>query len=134
MPPKASNTSPANKPKKNDKKQAVPEIQLDDFFTKFLYKKKRNLAKKMTKIEELEKKKGEELTTEQKETLGSKKETIEKIAYFDVIFDMYKEAYLQKDDKDDEVPQTPKASGAAPVHATQAQAKTPEVDVAEHNR
>ena len=134
MPPKANNTSPANKQKKTDKKPVVPEVQLDDFFTKFLYKKKRNLGKKMTKIEELEKKKADELTAEQKETLGSKKETVEKVAYFDTIFDMYKEAYLQKDDKDEDAPQGAKTTGAAPAQATPVQTKTAEVDVTEHNK
>jgi hypothetical protein len=45
MPPKAATASKQGS-KKTDKKQ---QVQLDDFFTRFLYKKKRALNKKMQK-------------------------------------------------------------------------------------
>lgn len=123
MPPKAT-TQASKSTKKNDKKSAVPEVKLDDFFTRFLAKKRRNLNKKLTKIETYEKTPSDKLQPDHKEIIESKPDTLERLEYFETIGKLYIEAYLSKDDEDEGAPaqspqrqEEPKAAAAAPVAA-----------------
>lgn len=110
MPPKASNSA-KQASKKGDKK--VQQVQLDDFFTRFLYKKKRNLGKKIQKIEALEGQAQTDLNENQLELLNSKKETTDKLQYFDKIYEMYIEAYTTKDDEEIPESTTPQQKGVS---------------------
>jgi len=70
---------------------------IDDFFTQFLDKKKRNYTKKLEKIESLQKKNIEELTAEQKESLTNKQKLVEKAQHYDQIKQLYFEASSKKE-------------------------------------
>lgn len=70
---------------------------MDDFFTQFLDKKKRNYTKKLEKIEQLQKKAASELTTEQRELVNNRAKVVEDAAYFDEIKQLYFAAYNKKE-------------------------------------
>lgn len=95
--------------KKPQKEKQEEEIKIktmlivDDFFTQFLEKRQKNFVKKLEKIEELKKKKEEELTTEQKDLIANVHLTNEKIKYFDDIKELYFQAYQKKENIAQEV-------------------------------
>ena len=87
------------KQKKTSKPQKTVETfpAVDDFFTQFLDKKKRNYTKKIDKIETLQKKNFEELTPEQKELVNNRQRVTEKAQYYEDIKNLYFEASFKKE-------------------------------------
>lgn len=77
---------------KKNKEETVPSEDFEDFFVNFIRKRRKNYLKKREKIDLLCKKKPEELTPEQKDLIQNKSANDEKIAYFDGIVSLYKEA------------------------------------------
>ncbi len=128
MPPKTTTATNTNnkKTEKTEKTEKKPAIQLDDFFTKYIYKKKRNLSKRLLKIETIEKTSAAELNKEQRETIASKAETAEKIRYFDHVLEQYYEAFSQKDDKDEDAPANSAPKQAVPAEEPAQPQQTPE--------
>ena len=70
---------------------------VDDFFTQFLDKKKRNYTKKLEKIEQLQKKTAEELTSEQRDLINNRQKVLDDAAYYDEIKQLYFQAHNKKE-------------------------------------
>lgn len=87
------------KTKKQTKPQKPVETYpaVDDFFTQFLDKKKRNYTKKLDKIETLQKKKIEELTPEQKDLVNNRQKVVDKAEYYEDIKKLYFKANSKRD-------------------------------------
>lgn len=83
---------------KNAPKETTPVApSIDDFFTQFLDKRQKNYTKKLDKINELGKKKLDELTPEQQDLVQNKHLTLERIKYFDDIKELYSQAHSKKE-------------------------------------
>lgn len=78
--------------KQNDKYPAI-----DDFFTQFLDKKKKNYTKKLEKIDQLQKKNFDELTPEQKDLVNNRQKVVEDAIYYDEIKQLYFQASSKKE-------------------------------------
>lgn len=85
--------------KKTTKPQKPVETlpAVDDFFTQFLDKKKKNYTKKLEKIDGLQKKNFDELTPEQKELVNNRQKVVEDAVYYDEIKQLYFQANAKKD-------------------------------------
>ena len=68
----------------------------EDFFTKFIDKRKKHYSQKLEEISVLEKTDESLLKPDQKEKILSKKATIDRVKYFDDIKSLYFEAYTKK--------------------------------------
>lgn len=86
-----------------NKKQAKPQKPVeacpavDDFFTQFLDKKKRNYTKKLDKIDALQKKNSNELTPEQKDLVNNRQKVVDDANYYDEIKNLYYQANAKKE-------------------------------------
>ena len=87
------------KTKKQTKAQNHAESHpaVDDFFTQFLDKKKRNYTKKLDKIDALQKKNYEELTPEQKDLVNNRQKVVEKANHYEDIKKLYFKANSKRD-------------------------------------
>lgn len=91
--PKTPASAPAPAPKAPEA-PALPTVE--DFFTQFLDKRKKYFVTKMDEINELEKKDAETLKPDQKDKIGKKSDTADRIKYFDDIKGLYADAYSKK--------------------------------------
>jgi hypothetical protein len=72
------------------------ESDFEDFFTQYLQKKKRNYVKKLAKVDVLQQKDFESLTTEQKDMVTNKHKLQDEIDYYDTIQQHYFKALMKK--------------------------------------
>lgn len=85
----------AKQNQKNVIDQAI-ESDFEDFFTQYLSKKKRNYVKKLAKVDLLEQKDFETLTTEQKDMVTNRQKLQDEIDYYDTIQQHYFKALKKK--------------------------------------
>merc|ERR1711912_125903 len=85
-----------NNQKKGNSNKNGKVLEVEDFFTSFLAKKVRNINKKLTHIQELEKTPKDELLPDQKDMIARKAELLKQIEENNEIKNLYLEAYSKK--------------------------------------